>query len=94
MAELLRKFYKITGLHNVFELTNGQYYSTNSFIDTFQSAYNQKINEHTVLFITCDEQDEDKYVYTHGDLLFFDCLFELFAFVFVSRGRLRPGSLR
>ena len=67
MAELLRKFYKITGLHNVFELTNGQYYSTNSFIDTFQSAYNQKINEHTVLFITCDEQDEDKYVYTYSN---------------------------
>lgn len=67
MAQLYRKFYKIEGLHNIFTTTTVSdkiVYNMNSsdFTPDFISTYGSKINEHTILFITCDREDMDRYI--------------------------------
>lgn len=67
MAQLYRKFYKIEGLHNIFTTTtvSGKVvYNMNSsdFTPDFISTYGSKINEHTILFITCDSDDVNRYI--------------------------------
>lgn len=60
MADILpRKFYRLTGLHNVFKATNNIY---NTASLQLASQFSGKINEHTILFLTADTQDAGKKV--------------------------------
>ena len=60
MADILpRKFYRITGLHNVFA-ANNNIYDTSKL--SLASQYTTTVNEHTILFLTADAADEGKYI--------------------------------
>lgn len=70
MSTLFRKYYKITGLHNVFEYdeTSKVFFTDYAnFTTRFVESYGNLINEHTTLFITCDASDEGYYVQAKDD---------------------------
>ena len=56
---LPRKFYRITGLHNVFTVTDNIYNINTLSLSTF---YKSRVNEHTILFLTADAEDAGKKV--------------------------------
>lgn len=58
---LPRKFYRITGLHNVFTVTDNIYNINTFSLSTF---YKSRVNEHTILFLTADAEDAGKKVPT------------------------------
>ena len=63
---LARKFYKLDGLHNIFQLTtegDKQVYDTSVAGFTPSEEYGvSQVDEHTILFITCSTEDAGKYV--------------------------------
>lgn len=60
MADILpRKFYRITGLHNVFAASSN-IYDTSKL--SLASQYTTTVNEHTILFLTADATDNGKYI--------------------------------
>jgi len=63
---LARKFYRLSGLTNIFKL-DGDVFMTSvdgmgGFTQSFLDEYTQKIDKHTLLFITATEADAGKFV--------------------------------
>lgn len=64
MTDILpRKFYRLSGLHNVFSLSNNIYNTSNLVLS---SEYKTTIDEHTILFLTADSTDAEKKVTTNN----------------------------
>lgn len=61
---LKRKFYRLSCLSDIFKITNNVFETsvdgTGGFTDSFYQEYKDKIDEHTLLYITATEEDAGK----------------------------------
>lgn len=61
---LKRKFYRLSCLSDIFKITNNVFETsvdgTGGFTDSFYQKYKDKIDEHTLLYITATEEDAGK----------------------------------
>ena len=61
---LKRKFYRLSCLSDIFKITDNVFETsvdgTGGFTDSFYKEYQDKIDEHTLLYITATEEDAGK----------------------------------